>query len=154
MSIKIATGKILLSEVDSMTYHFFSCDTHQCSQCEAFFLPFEQGLPCPRCGEPATEFHDFLAEAIAGLTIHKRQYGRFSPGAFFVGGFAEHVFLLLCNSLDAIDGAANFEEAMRRHLDDCEWGDQQYLRSHVYDIAVRIDKKLREKTGAGSEFDS
>lgn len=137
-----------------MSYHFFSFDTHQCAQCEAFFLPFEQGLPCPRCGSPATEFYDFLTDAIAGLTIHKRQYGRFSPGAFFVGGLAEHVFLLLCNALDAIDGAVDFQDAMRRHLDSCDWGDQAYLRSHVYDIALRIDKKLRDKSAADQHFDS
>jgi len=125
-----------------MSYHMFSGETHKCSKCAAFFLPFERSLPCPQCGTPSTEFYDFVSEAVTGLEIHKREYGEYTAGAYFVSGLPEHIFLLLCNAFDVIDGHPDFLTALREHLDGSDWGDQRYMSSHVYDIAVRVKERL------------
>jgi len=120
----------------------FTGETHKCKKCGAYFLPFEHNLPCPQCGTPSTEFYDFVSEAATGLQIHKRDYGHYSAAGFFVGGLPEHIFLQLCNAFDEIQDHSDFPTALRRYLDGSDWGDQKYLSSHIYDIAVRVREKL------------
>ena len=126
----------------SMTYHPFSLDSYQCTSCQAYFIPFEQGLPCPRCGARAAEFQDFVAEVAAGLRMHKEWYGRYTPGAYFVGSLAEKVFHILCMAFDAAREAEDFQAALEDHLAKIDWGDHLYARDHILQIAVRAKQRL------------
>jgi hypothetical protein len=125
-----------------MSYHLFTGEAHKCKKCDAYFLPFEHDLPCPRCGTRSTEFYDFVPEAVTGLHAHKQDYGHYSPAGFFVGSLPEHIFLLLCNAFDEIEDHSDFRTALRCYLDSSDWGDQAYLSSHIYDIAIRIRERL------------
>jgi hypothetical protein len=125
-----------------MTFHLFSGDTYQCGECGAYFIPFSAGLPCPKCAAPAAEFQDFIPEAAAGLMIHKQEYGRYEPGAYFVGGLPEHIFLILTRVFDAGDGSEEFRSAVEHYLDSCNFGDQAYMRPHIQEIAIRVRQQM------------
>ena len=68
---------------------------HRCAGCGAFFIPYEPGLPCPKCAAPAAEAFDFIPQAAASLRFNLQSYGGYLPPAWYVGSLGDHCLRLL-----------------------------------------------------------
>jgi hypothetical protein len=113
--------------------------THQCSACQAFYIPYES-VPCPRCGAVEEERFDYIPQAAASLQFNK-QGGSYTPPAWWVGSLGDHILSLLFRLFDAYDQsgtAQSFADFVAEQLGQMQWGDQEYLRDHVRGIAVRV----------------
>lgn len=119
--------------------------SHQCAHCSAFYIPFEEAVVCPQCGAHEAEiFATFISEAAdsANFNLHS---GSYVPGAWFVGSFADHVLYLLFAILEAHrtqEGQTPFDQVARRFVDQMDFGDQDYLREHLYQIALNVKAQL------------
>src|ERR1700732_5404702 len=69
--------------------------THVCSQCAAYYIPFDKDVPCPRCGLVEQERYDFISTAVCSVRWNIQMYGSYVPGAWFVGGLGDHLLLIL-----------------------------------------------------------
>ena len=43
-------------------------NTHRCGGCGAFYVPYDQDVPCPQCGRLEKQRCDFVARAVAATT--------------------------------------------------------------------------------------
>ena len=119
--------------------------SHACSGCEAFYIPYDTDVPCPRCGLVEAERFDYIPQAVASMEFNMRSYGRYTPGAWWVGSLGDHLLHLLFCVFDAYEaqrGQLPFEAYLDDDLNRMEWGDQQYLRDHLRGIALRIRDEL------------
>jgi hypothetical protein len=119
--------------------------THQCGECQAFYIPYDRDVPCPRCGQVEEERFDFIPQAAASMRYNKEWGGSYTPGAWFVGSLGDHLLHLLFGIFDDYvqqPENTDFEQYLAQTLDRLSWGDQDYMRSHVQAIAVRLRQEL------------
>lgn len=140
-----------------MTLHIHY--THQCAQCEAFYIPYHAVVVCPRCGAQENEpFSNFISQAANSALYNQSAsalLGRgesFVPGAWFSGSLGDHVLHLLFGVLEQHRlqkeeaNALSFAEVARQAVDAMEWGDQEYMQEHFYQIALEVIRKSNAKS--------
>jgi hypothetical protein len=123
--------------------------THECPQCEAFYIPYDQAIPCPRCGVVEAERFDYIPQAAASMQYNLEAGGSYTPGAWWVGSLGDHILSILFSLFDAYrqQPQTNFADFARNTLSSMRWGDQAYLEGHIVGIAVRIHQELESATG-------
>jgi len=113
---------------------------HKCSQCKAFYLPYEKGVVCPNCGFHEEDVYDIVPKLtqIAKLQIDK--IGLYTPIVWWKGSFVDNVALLIFQALDAFeeDGGEDFKQFVQEYFDNKKWGNQLYMKNHVKDLAYRV----------------
>jgi len=111
------------------------------------FVPFHKDFKCPNCAEPTNEFFDFIPEIIEAMEYHKKRYGRYMPGAWYVGSLADNIQSIIFRIFDVleIDKPAKPEEFIITTLDKMNWSDQQYLKNHVKEIALEVLKNYEKE---------
>jgi len=67
---------------------------HECPSCSAKYIPYDE-VPCPRCGVQETDRFDFIPQAANSLLANKLEWGSFTPGAWAVTSFGDHIVQLL-----------------------------------------------------------
>jgi hypothetical protein len=90
---------------------------------------------------------EFLSEVVAGLRIHKSEYGTFTPGGYFVGGAAENLFLWACRILDAAEqakGDGSMGDAIRATLDSMDWTDQEFMKAYFQRLLFAAWRQLQQ----------
>lgn len=117
---------------------------HQCTQCSAFYIPFEENVHCPQCGKLENETFDFIPRAVDSLNFNKTKWGSFTPSAWWVGSFGDHVLNILFTLFDDYDqsGREDFDEFASDHLSELDWGEQTYLEEHIKSISKLIYPNL------------
>jgi hypothetical protein len=121
--------------------------SHQCPSCEAYYIPHDD-VPCPRCGELEEERFDYIPQAVESMQYNQRAYGSFTPPAWWIGSLGDHILSLLFGLFDAYDGTGGekgFADFVIGELGQTSWGDQEYLRDHVRDIALRIHAHMNRE---------
>jgi len=113
---------------------------HRCPQCSAFYIPFDQDVPCPNCGAVEAERFDYVPQAAASLRYNLETQGSYVPAAWWVGSLGDHLLHLLFSVFEQYrkQEAVDFSEFASIYLSSLKWGDQPYLRQHVLDIALRV----------------
>lgn len=139
-----------------MTLHIHY--THQCAQCEAFYIPYHAVVACPRCGAQENEpFSDFILQAANSALYNQSASALFGhgesfvPGAWFSASLGDHILQLLFGVLeqhrlqkDDAD-ALSFDQVARRAVDTMKWGNQEYLQEHFYQIALEVHQEIERK---------
>jgi len=126
-----------------MSYHVVY--NHQCPQCGAHYIPFDQDVPCPRCGHVEAERFDYIREAVASMRTHKKMWGVYTPGAWWVGSLGDHFLHLLFGVFDYYEERRpepSFEEYVSGWVRRSEWGEHPYHRDHFLSIALRVQEEL------------
>ena len=123
-----------------MTLHVYY--EHKCPACQAFFIPFEPGVPCPNCGRAADEVFDFVPQAASSLEFNLKTYGSYAPPAWYVGSLGDHCLRLLFTVFEAFrtreDPAEDFETCLDRKLASLDWGGQLYFEKHLRALALKV----------------
>jgi hypothetical protein len=129
-----------------MTLHVYY--EHQCAGCQAFFIPYQPGVRCPKCGQAAAEVFDFVPQAASSLRFNLASYGSYLPPAWYVGSLGDHCLRLLFAAFEAYrtraDQAEGFADCLERKLTSMQWGEQTYMLGHVRDIALKVRAALEE----------
>jgi hypothetical protein len=129
-----------------MTLHIFY--SHQCPQCAAYYIPYGTDVPCPKCGSLETERFDFIPKAVASLRYNLERNGSYKPGAWMVASFGDNVLYILFGVFERFrqqTSATDFSDFAATDLSRMNWGDQDYLRQHVLEIALSIWQTLNTK---------
>jgi len=116
---------------------------HQCPQCQAYYIPYDAQVPCPKCGLVEKERFDFIEQAAESMRFNISN-GSYTPAAWWIGSFGDHILSLLFPLFDAYeeDRPADFMVFAADQLGKMDWGDQSYLKEHVLGIAVRLHDTL------------
>jgi predicted nucleic acid-binding Zn-ribbon protein len=126
-----------------MSYHVTY--NHECLKCGAYYIPFDQAVPCPKCGAVESERFDFIPEAATSANINLIDRGRYVPIAWWVGSLGDHVLGIIFGLLDKHreDTARSaFPVIAAEALARMDWGNQLYLRDHILAIACRVRDHL------------
>ena len=118
---------------------------HQCPACGAYYIPYDDDVPCPNCGLVEDERFDFIPQAANSALFNIRHYGSYVPPAWYVGSLGDHILRLLFLIFDAYEqsGATDFPTFAQAAVDRMCWGNQQYLANHVRDIAIRVYEEVQ-----------
>ena len=126
-----------------MTLHTFY--DHQCPSCEAFYIPYDDVVPCPNCGLVEEERYDFITEAADSVIDNLRHFGSCVPDAWLVDSYGDHilrfVFHILQMLRDGNDGDT-IEAIARFVVDRMGWEGQEYAKDHLFAIACRVHEEL------------
>jgi predicted nucleic acid-binding Zn-ribbon protein len=138
-----------------MSYHISY--NHDCPNCGAFYIPFDQAVPCPKCGQVESERFDFIPEAARSARINFMEDGHYVPAAWYVGSLGDHVLSLVFDVLDQHrkdTSGREFSAVAAEALARMDWGEQLYLRDHTHAIACRVREQLDRGALNSSEPDS
>jgi hypothetical protein len=119
--------------------------SHECPTCKAFYIPYDSDVPCPRCGAVEKERFDYIPQAVDSMRINKQMGGTYTPGAWWIGSLGDHILSVLFGLFDgykAQEGQMAFEPFIENALERMKWGDQDYLRTHIQGIALRVREGL------------
>lgn len=119
--------------------------SHECPTCKAYYIPYDADVACPRCGLVEAERFDFIPQAAASMRVNKQYGGAYTPGAWWVSGLADHILMLLFGLFDDYErakGESGFEQYLDQRLAQMQWGDQEYMRTHLRGIALRLSAEL------------
>jgi len=81
-----------------MSYHVTY--NHECPKCGAYYIPFDQAVPCPKCGEVESKRFDFIPEAATSANMNLIYGGRYVPVAWWVGSLGDHILTIIFGLLD------------------------------------------------------
>jgi hypothetical protein len=139
-----------------MTLHIYS--DHRCLQCEAWYVPYDKAVPCPRCGLVEEGRVDFVPRAVSSARINLREQGSYQPAAWAVSCYADHLMMLLFMILECHRKEVPtrpFDEVARECVEAMDWGGQPYGKEYLYQLALRVHAELEvgrprlEKSWAG-----
>jgi hypothetical protein len=120
---------------------------HSCSNCEAYYIPYDEDVPCPNCNTLEEERFDFIPEAVTSMAFNKARFGSYTPGAWWVGSLADHILMLLFSLFDAFESEnqekLSIDSFTLKWFSNMDWGEQQYLKEHLYAIAMRVAENLQ-----------
>ncbi len=120
--------------------------SHQCGSCQAFYIPYDETVPCPRCGTVETERFPYIPQAAGSVRFNLDSYGSYVPPAWYTGSLGDHILYILFNLFEGHrqqGESVDFTEFSAIMLGRMDWGDQAYLRQHVQDIALRVYPLLK-----------
>src|SRR5262249_14641673 len=129
--------------------------THECGGCGAYYIPYDADVPCPRCGLVERERFDYIPQAAASMRYNKEWRGKYMPGAWWIGSLGDHILHVLFGLFDDYEAQQEdiaFESFVDGALADREWGDQDYMRPHIRDIALRV-REVLETGEQGADAD-
>jgi len=121
---------------------------HQCPRCGAFYIPYDEAVPCPNCGEIEEERLDYIPRVVASLEYNMKMTGSYMPAAWWVGSLGDHILYVLFQLFDRYrkEGAGgDFGAFADDVLAAYQWGEQKYMMRHIYMIAVRVHPILTNR---------
>ena len=118
--------------------------SHQCRHCSAYYIPFAEYVLCPNCWADEKEvFPAFISQAANSARFNLQTQGYYEPEAWYIGSFTDHilhrVFLILEEHRIRKD-EFTIEQIARHAVDTMDFGEQQYLREHLYQIVIMVKR--------------
>ena len=119
--------------------------SYQCYQCSAYYIPFDETVVCPKCGIKEEEVYaTFISEAADSASFNL-QSGFYEPDFWYINSFADHILHLLFMILEEHRTQKEqkpFEQVAHQAIDEIEFGEQEYLCGHLYQIAIKVKEQL------------
>ncbi|MBC7328060.1 hypothetical protein H5T87_08095 [bacterium] len=124
---------------------------HQCGGCGAYYIPYED-VVCPNCGLYEEERYDFIPEAADSLLFNLERYSSFLPPAWAITSLADHILRILFIVFEGFrrSGEEDFSQFSKGLLEQGDWGEQPYLKDHIYLISLRVKEEIDKR---GNFFD-
>lgn len=119
---------------------------HKCPKCDAYYIPYDKDVPCPRCGLVEEERFDYIPKAARSLIFNLDNYGSYAPQAWWVSSLADHVLLILFPVFEQFrkSNRKDFDSFAAEILSRNNWDGQGYLEDHIREIAVRINDDIEK----------
>ena len=131
---------------------------HQCSSCGIDYIPFDDDVPCPKCGELEKERYDVITGGAASAQFNFLDHGSYIPSAWVVLSHGDAVMSIIFQllELDRQEGSINdFSEMAREMLEKkFELSNEDYVVPYIHRMAVRVHKELSVAKTSGKLQDS
>ena len=113
---------------------------HQCSECEAYYIPYDEDIVCPNCGKDEEKALNIVTELTKSAQYQMNTMGFYSPIAWWTGSFGDFVALLIFKVLDEFYAQKDkdFKEIAESHFNSREWGTQLYMKNHIKDLSYKV----------------
>lgn len=120
---------------------------HQCSKCEAYYIPYEQGIACPNCGLDEEEIYDIVPQLAHSANYQMDTMGFYTPIAWWTGSFGDHVAFLIFELLDKFyaQDEIGFQDVVEEDFNSSEWGTQQYMKNHIRDLSYKVYLEIEKQ---------
>ncbi len=120
---------------------------HQCSKCEAYYIPYEKGIVCPNCGLNEKEVYDLVPRLAYSAKYQMDTMGYYTPVAWWIGSFGDYVALVIFKILDVYyeQKEKNFREITQDYCDNRTWGSQLYMKDHIRNLSYKVFLELKNK---------
>ena len=81
------------------------------------------------------------------MRFNKIEGGSYVPTAWATTSFGDHILTLLFSLYFSYEyyKPTNFREFAESHLSETNWGDTEYLKDHVFGIALRVHEELTKE---------
>ena len=118
---------------------------HQCSKCEAFYIPYAEGIVCPNCGLDEKAPYNLVPILANSAEYQMNTMGFYTPIAWWTGSFGDHVALIIFQILDAYDKqeGQKFQDIALEHCNSNSWGKQLYIKDHICDLSYKVFLELK-----------
>ena len=118
---------------------------HQCPSCQAYYIPYDDRVACPKCGLVKSEQTDFIKEAAASM-LYNKAGGSYIPAAWGIGSLGDYILDILFPLFEAHaeESPEDFKVSASGWLGQMNWGDQPYMKDHILGIAIRLHKVLKD----------
>ncbi len=147
-----------------------SVENYNCPNCNVFYFPYKEDLPCPSCkiiptGVPEENF-GAINNIITNMRINLSRYGTYTPAGFYVGSILDQINLLVSVVFEKLDEAKreDGEVFINEHFDSLDFGDEKrYLKDSIKSMTLEIyvrrdefpkeieeEKEITEETKAPS----
>ncbi len=120
---------------------------HKCSGCQALYIPYDDRIPCPKCGMIEKDRFDFIPQA-AESALFNLKNGSFEPMGWWVSSYADHLLIIIFSILEEhrkSNESGNFTSVARAFVDKLDWKDQEYSKEYVYNIVCRVYEEIQKK---------
>ena len=120
---------------------------HQCSKCEAYYIPYEKGIACPNCGLDEDDVYHVTPRLAHSANFQMNAHGFYTPIAWWTGSFGDHVALLIFKVLDKFytQEEKDFYEIAEEHFNSSSWGSQLYMKNHIRDLSYKVYLELEQQ---------
>ena len=117
---------------------------HQCSKCEAYYIPYDKDIVCPNCGLNEEVAEDIISRIVSSANYQKEIFGIYTPIAWWTGSLGDHIALLIFQCLDAYEAQAekSFAEFAQVYFDKAQWGNQLYMKRNIYGLSCGVFEAL------------
>ena len=128
-----------------MTLHIIY--DHRCPKCGAYYIPYDENVPCPNCGIVEDERFDYIPNAVESILFNLKAYGSYIPPVWSTGSLGDNTLSILFDILEQFRKSKemDFDTFVKGILPKMGWGDQKYFGKHVYSIAVRIHEEIKKR---------
>jgi len=128
-----------------MTLHIF-CD-HKCEKCGTNYIPYDDKVPCPKCGLVESVRFDFIHRAVDSMIFNKFEGGSYAPTAWATTSFGDYIMAIIFSLYFSYEyyKPADFQEFAKSYLARINWGNTEYLKDHVLGIALRVHEELTKE---------
>jgi hypothetical protein len=119
--------------------------THRCPACQAYYIPYDSDICCPRCGLLEEQRIDYVELVAAAARANLEAGGSYLPAGWWNGSLGDHILFILFRLLEhhrLIPAGQSFEHMTWATLERSNWDEQAYLREHIYGIALRVYDEL------------
>ena len=132
-----------------MTMHIYY--NHNCPQCETAYIPYDDDVPCPKCGLIERKRFDFVPQAANSALYNLSQKGDYVPGAWFTGTLGDYLMLFLFHVLDLHKRSqgATFSDTAASYFGGIDFGDKEFMRPYMIRLSERVFKKINELIAGG-----
>ncbi len=137
-----------------MTLHIHY--NHACANCGAEYIPYNEEVACPRCGQVEEErFRDFAAQAAGSAVRNLRRGRKYVPPVWSTFSLADSLLYFLFELFEAhrtCKEDTSFEAFTADFVDRADFSQAEYLRAYMAPLACRVHEeveRLRGGTGAG-----
>ena len=111
---------------------------HQCSKCEAYYIPYTEGIVCPNYVLHENEVYDLVSELVHSANYQNDMYGSYSPVACGIGSFGDHEVLLIFKALDKF-------YTQEENFHSREWSSQLYMKNHIKDLSYNVYLEIEQQ---------
>ena len=130
---------------------------NECKKCGVSFIPFRKdGFKCPKCGTKTDKYYKYIPKAAESICFNLAAYQSIIPGAWGVFSFGDHVLILLFQIFESYrvkkSRTKNFEEHLDKKLEKMKFGDQEYLKGHLREIALETRDFLLNSDNFREDF--
>ena len=126
---------------------------HQCLKCEAYYIPYKEGIVCPNCGLDEKEPYDLISILANSAKYQMLTMGFYTPIAWWTDSFGDHVALIIFQILDAYDkqDGQDFQDVALQYCNSRSWGNQLYMKDHISDLSYKVFLELQAKVTPDKE---
>jgi len=132
-----------------MTLHLYM--QHKCTECETIYIPYNNTVPCPKCGDQAKmeNYPDLINGICESFLYNIREYGNFIPMCWITMDISDslQVFLFGIFHKWVLEESSNhephmrtaaFKEFIKNIIKEIDFNELDFMENYIHDLTLAI----------------